>query len=170
MSFRFAIALAGAMALVLAGCAQDGAAPAPGGAAEEGAIVFERVGVVDGDTLRASGRSFRLHGIDAPERDQTCGSGGGTWACGAEARARLQALVGNGAVSCTPQDIDRYGRIVARCHAGGADIGAEMVAGGLALAYRQYSRRYVPQEEAARAAGLGMWSGSFIAPWDWRRP
>lgn len=39
-----------------------------------------------------------------------------------------------------------------------------MVEEGHALAYRQYSKDYVPQEEAARAAKSGIWSGSFTPP------
>lgn len=26
----------------------------------------------------------------------------------------------------------------------------------------------MPQEEAAKAAKLGLWAGSFMMPWDWR--
>src|SRR5262249_52155249 len=37
-----------------------------------------------------------------------------------------------------------------------------------ALAFVRYSIAYVPDEETARAALRGMWSGAFIAPWDWR--
>ncbi len=40
---------------------------------------------------------------------------------------------------------------------------------GLALAYRKYSKRYVPEEDEAKAAKRGLWAGEFAAPWDWRR-
>ena len=33
---------------------------------------------------------------------------------------------------------------------------------------RQYGTEYVSGEEAAHAAGRGLWSGSFQAPADWR--
>ncbi|MFZ2082324.1 MAG: thermonuclease family protein, partial [Xanthobacteraceae bacterium] len=39
---------------------------------------------------------------------------------------------------------------------------------GWALAFVQYSKTYVPDEAAAREARRGIWSGAFIAPWDWR--
>jgi hypothetical protein len=39
---------------------------------------------------------------------------------------------------------------------------------GLALAFIRYSRAYVAEEEQAWNAKLGLWSGAFIAPWDWR--
>ena len=40
---------------------------------------------------------------------------------------------------------------------------------GLALAYRQYSPTYGADEDSAKTAKLGMWSGAFTAPWAWRR-
>ena len=43
-----------------------------------------------------------------------------------------------------------------------------MVSQGHALAYRRYSLKYIEEEEAARAAGRGLWAGEFVAPWDWR--
>jgi endonuclease YncB( thermonuclease family) len=43
-----------------------------------------------------------------------------------------------------------------------------MVAQGEALAFRRYSTRYVPDEEKARAARLGLWAGDFQPPWDYR--
>ncbi|MDA0231663.1 MAG: thermonuclease family protein [Proteobacteria bacterium] len=46
-------------------------------------------------------------------------------------------------VTCEKRDVDRYGRVVALCHAGGTDIGKAMVYYGLALAYRRYSSDYV---------------------------
>ncbi|MEE8445227.1 MAG: hypothetical protein V3S44_07735 [Alphaproteobacteria bacterium] len=34
--------------------------------------------VIDGDTIVIAGERIRLHGIDAPERDQVCHLGDGT--------------------------------------------------------------------------------------------
>ena len=39
----------------------------------------------------------------------------------------------------------------------------------MTLAYRKYSKRYVPEENNARAAKRGMWAGEFVAPWAWRK-
>lgn len=44
-----------------------------------------------------------------------------------------------------------------------------MVRSGMALAYRYYSDRYVPDEAEARAGRLGIWAGEFMSPWEWRR-
>jgi|TARA_B100001964_G_scaffold50036_1_gene56321 endonuclease YncB( thermonuclease family) len=52
---------------------------------------------------------------------------------------------------------------------GRQDLGRWLGRNGWAVAYRRYSRDYVGAEAAARAAGLGLWSGSFVMPWDWRR-
>jgi endonuclease YncB( thermonuclease family) len=44
-----------------------------------------------------------------------------------------------------------------------------MVRNGHALAFLRYSKAYRFQEAEAKATGAGMWTGSFEAPWDWRR-
>lgn len=126
--------------------------------------------VTDGDTIRIGSERIRLHGIDAPERDQACFDGTGRpWRCGRHASRELQTLIGGQSVSCHQEDVDRYGRIVARCLAGGRDMAEQLVLQGLALAYRRYSRTYVTAEHQARLAGRGMWAGDFDPPWDWRR-
>lgn len=43
-----------------------------------------------------------------------------------------------------------------------------MVREGFALAFVKYSTAYVDDEAEARKAQRGLWSGAFIAPWDWR--
>jgi endonuclease YncB( thermonuclease family) len=45
-------------------------------------------------------------------------------------------------VSCAQRDKDRYGRIVAVCHASAVNLNAVMVQSGLALAYRKYCDNY----------------------------
>lgn len=135
---------------------------------------FVGVRAVDGDTLSArhDGKSqrIRLAGIDAPELRQTCRDANGRdWSCGAAARLRLAALVAQGAVACTPQGEDRYGRLLAVCSAGGiADLGGELVRGGYAVNYDRYTSAYAALESEARAARRGVWQGSFDNPEDWR--
>lgn len=126
--------------------------------------------VVDGDTLRVGSTKIRLFGIDAPESHQQCPDrNGGDWACGTVATKRLEALVANRVVRCEPESIDRYGRTVASCSVDGRDVGAIIVADGLARAYARYSDRYLAGEAEARAAGRGLWQADAQAPWDWRR-
>lgn len=125
--------------------------------------------VIDGDTLEINGERIRLHGVDAFERDQTCGAGASTWYCGLAGTDALTRRLDGRTVSCEPLDTDRYGRTVARCRTGGEDIGAWMVERGMALAYRQYSLDYVEAEDRARTARLGVWrNAAFTAPQDWR--
>lgn len=125
--------------------------------------------VVDGDTLEIGAQRIRLHGIDAPERRQTCAVRGKPWDCGAEATRALAARIADRHVECESTDTDRYGRTVAVCRSGGADLNAWMVAEGWALAYRRYATDYVDHELAAQNAQRGIWRGEFVAPWEWRR-
>ena len=80
----------------------------------------------------------------------------------------LQALTSVTTISCEQTDIDRYGRIVARCFAGGGDVGRSLVLDGWAIAYREFSLEYEHAEETARRDRRGMWAGEFIAPSLWR--
>jgi endonuclease YncB( thermonuclease family) len=126
--------------------------------------------VIDADTIEIHGERIRLHGIDAPESSQTClDLAGREWRCGQAAALALQDLIGRRTVTCDERDVDRYARIVGRCLVGEVDINEWLVAQGLALAYRRYSLDYVAAEDEARAAGRGMWAGTFDPPWEWRR-
>jgi len=125
--------------------------------------------VIDGDTIEIHGTRVRLHGIDAPESDQLCIVQEREVRCGQQAATALFERIGRGTVSCEPKDRDRYGRIVAVCRVRGEDLNASMVTDGWAMAYREYSPDYIPQEEVASAAKVGIWAGLFVAPWDWRR-
>ncbi len=125
--------------------------------------------IVDGDTIAIGATKIRLGGIDAPESDQVClDAKANRWTCGIEARDRLAEHIGTRTIDCTPSGSDTYGRTLAACNVGGENLNAWMVRQGLALAFIRYSKAYVPDEEAARAARRGLWSGAFIAPWDWR--
>lgn len=146
---------------------QRAAASAPAPTAASGLDGPARV--IDGDTLEINGERVRLYGVDAFERDQTCGAGASTWYCGLAGADALTRRLDGRTLACEPMDTDRYGRIVARCRTGGEDIGAWMVERGMALAYREYSLDYVEAEDRARAARLGVWrTTTFTAPQDWR--
>lgn len=129
------------------------------------------VRIGDGDSIDIGRTRIRLHGIDAVELAQRCkDAAGGDYACGEEAQKMLEALVLNKAVRCGEQHgVDQYGRIAAVCTADGLDLNAAMVDSGFAVAYRQHSLAYVPNEDRAKAAKKGAWAGSFEMPWDWRR-
>ncbi len=140
--------------------------------AESAEAISGKPRVVDGDSLDFGAVQVRLHGVDAPEAKQTCLRAAREWSCGLEATAALSALIENHWIDCNERDRDLYGRIVAVCTIGGpkgVEINREMVARGWAVAYRRYSMDYVAEESTARSAGLGIWSGDFISPEDWRR-
>ena len=126
--------------------------------------------VIDGDTIDIHGQRFRLFGVDAPESKQLCNDAAGQpYRCGQVAANTLSNLIGRQTVTCEKKDIDRYKRIVAVCSVNGQDVGAYLVAKGLAVAYVHYSTAYVPAEVAARSDGRGLWAGTFEMPWDWRK-
>ena len=118
----------------------------------------------DGDSLTIGPTRVRLFGVDAPEFDQVCKRGNAQWACGQEAASRLAKLVTGREVRCLPVSEDQYGRMLARCSVGGVDVNRTMVSTGYAVAYRQYSTDYVRDEEKAKLARLGLWSGTFVVP------
>lgn len=125
--------------------------------------------VRDGDTIEIRGEPIRLYGIDAPESSQLCRADGEDWRCGQRAALALADRIGRRPVTCEKRDRDQYGRDVSVCSSGGVDLNAWMVAQGWAIAYGDYSTAYVPQEEAAREAGIGIWRGECVPPWEWRR-
>lgn len=104
--------------------------------------------VVDGDTLRFGSQSVRLHGVDAEERHEPNGPA---------ATAGLRRIVaGTAHVRCFPTGETTHKRVVAICYtAEGYDIGALLVAHGLALDCTRYSEaRYRYMEPAGARARL----------------
>lgn len=126
--------------------------------------------VIDGDTLDLSGQRIRLNGVDAPEATQTCDRQGQPYRCGEAATKALANLVQDTLVRCDSTGTDRYRRILARCRTvpGDISLGAWLVRNGYAVAYHQYSYEFIPEELVARAAGRGLWAGTFQMPWDYR--
>lgn len=128
--------------------------------------------VVDGDTLEILGERVRMEGIDTPESSQLCMKPDGSrWRCGQKAAMALDQMIGNANVRCESTTRGRYGRLIATCflHRSGKNLNQQMIQNGWAMAYRQYSTRYAPEENEARAAGRNIWSGPFVPPWDWRK-
>lgn len=126
--------------------------------------------IIDGDTIKLMGEVHRLHGIDAPERAQTCrNASGASWPCGKKATAALRAHIAGRKVTCFSQTRGRYGRWISVCYVGNRDLNAWMVRHGWALAYRTYSNDYVAQERIAKSNRRGVWSGKFTPQWTWRK-
>ncbi len=125
-----------------------------------------RAQVTDGDTIRIGETRIRIKGIDAPEMEQTCSRARGSYRCGEVARRALIDMVSGENVQCRAAGRDRYQRILARCTVKGRDIGARMVEEGWAVSY---GRDYDLQEMQAQSRRMGLWSGEFERPQNWRR-
>ena len=125
--------------------------------------------VIDGDTLAAGPRRIRLHGIDAPELEQRCQNGREPVDCGSVAAEELRSLVSGTRVTCKIAERDRYKREIGTCFRDdGMNINERMVESGWAIAYRRYSHAYDKAEAYARSRRLGLWSGTFEPPEEWR--
>lgn len=92
--------------------------------------------VIDGDTLilRRQKRRIRLWGVDAPEDGERGFH---------EARNRLAAISEGQRITYQQEDVDRYGRIVARVFLrDGREINRMMIESGTAHEYRRYSKGF----------------------------
>lgn len=121
--------------------------------------------VTEGDTIKLNGTTWRIWGIDAPETHQLCRD---DWPGGIEARRLLETMVVGKRIECEFRGKDRYGRSIGLCRADGRDLGAEMVAAGMAWAFTRYSSDYVEQERAAIAERVGVHAHDCEKAWDWR--
>lgn len=109
-----------ALVVVLCACAGPAAdQPAP----PRADVVSGTARVVDGDTLVIGRERIRIKRINAPEMNTEAGR---------RAKAVMQALVGDGVVTCTGAVRDAYARRLADCAVGGRDLGAAMIAEGAA--------------------------------------
>ena len=143
--------------------------------------ICETTKVADGDTITVNcdGEKLKIRfcGIDAPEGSQELGS---------ESKALLSKLVEGKQVFIRPIEKDRYGRTVAEVEVKGDRKGnngeyevllvnSEMVRAGLAYHYKQYSSNCIHKEAIASAEDfakdkkLGVWSGNYEKPWDYRK-
>lgn len=149
---------------------QTGAVPAPSRpAALDGP--WRVTSVVDGDTIRAvpagggPAIAIRLLGLDAPETKDPRKE---TQCFGAEASANLRQVLTGRTVDLEhgPERVDRYGRTLAYVWSGAQLVNLDLVNGGYA---REYTYDRTPTahtaalraaEQAARAAGRGLWAPS----------
>jgi endonuclease YncB( thermonuclease family) len=131
----------------------------------QAADVVGTVRVIDGDTFDVGGTRVRLHGIDAPERDQPCTSSQGeVWSCGQWVSDEVRARYQNAQAQCIPVTSDRYGRTVAKCFVNGTDVGRSLVQEGLAFAYRKYALDYDLDEKGAAIRNLCLHASTVEAP------
>lgn len=127
------------------------------------------IGVSDGDTFKGLTQdsieiSFRVHGIDAPERKQDFSI---------KSKEKLSNLIFGKRVGIKVHTKrDRYGRPVVYVFTpDGLDVGAEMLKAGMAWHYKKYdiSDSYSQLELEAQRNKVGLWSvANPIPPWDYR--
>lgn len=125
------------------------------------------IAVLDGDTIEVLPPTLqpvrvRLANIDAPEKRQPFG---------ARAKQHLATLVYQRQVDILSDSTDRYGRTIGMVRLQGADVNREMIAAGMAWAYRAYLRdqSLLAIEAAARQQQKGLWQDPApIPPWDYR--
>jgi len=141
-------------------------------------FIIGKAKVIDGDTIKINNKKIRLHGIDAPEIKQLCKrvfltiyifSFQEKYKCGEISKKRLKKFVGNSAIKCKVEGTDRYKRILGTCYKKKININSKMVKNGHALAYKQYSEKYLYVERQAEKDKLGLWIGKFDYPWEWRK-
>lgn len=123
---------------------------------------------VDGDTLDFSGTRVRLLGIDAPEAKQSCKRGEQSWSCGTDARDTMAGLIAGQTVECHASETDVYGRLLATCYRDELDLGLAMIESGMAVTRDNSPERYVAAEALRKTHRVGIWSGTFQAPAEWR--
>ncbi|MBD8907213.1 thermonuclease family protein [Methylorubrum zatmanii] len=148
------------------------AASAPAGparAADAIRTVSGAATVIDGATLAIGGQRLRLHGIDAPDLDQTCFDARERgYACGRVAAEALAARIAGGTVACEARATMADGTATALCRLGADDLAAWMVGNGYAVADRG-SATYLAEDQRAWGRRLGLWAGVFELPGDRRR-
>ena len=133
------------------------------------------------DRLHIDNYKFRLEGIDAPEMRQQCKKEsfkisffiGFTfykdYSCGRVSKEKLITKIDTTEIKCISSSKDRYKRYIATCYKGKTNLNQWMVRNGFAIAYRRYSKKYVPDEVFAKENKLGLWQGKFMEPEKWRK-
>ncbi len=125
--------------------------------------------IVDGDTIVLNGEKIRFEGIDTPELKQTCLKDNEEVNCGMRAKMLLVKKIGNNIPMCIGKKKDFYKRTLAECFVNGESLSKFLVRRGYAFAYRKYSKKFIKDENFAKANKLGMWSMIFQYPWDFRK-
>ena len=134
--------------------------------------------IIDGDTIKIDSKKIRLHGIDAPEKKQTCKkpyltigffSFTKNYLCGQVSTDKLTKKINNQIIKCKIKNVDRYNRLIGECYKRNENLNSWLVSNGYAVAYRKYSKKYVSNEINAKENKIGIWQGKFEMPWNFRR-
>jgi endonuclease YncB( thermonuclease family) len=131
-------------------------------------VHYDDVSVIDGDSIQIGAGVYRLAGIDAPELGQACDESGHLSPCGLNAAYELRKVfeLEKRPISCFIQPADTVP--IATCMVDDRDISTLMLMGGYVTAMDDSSPYYAAAEHLARKARLGIWSGPFVPPREWR--
>lgn len=125
--------------------------------------------LIDGDTIVVQDQGMRLNGIDTPEPAQRClDDRNREYRCGKNASDALNRLIRGRPVICIGSVRDDYDRLIAECTVGDVSLNREMVRLGWAVAYEEYTDRYLPEAIEAQKANRGIWRGAFQRPNEFR--
>ncbi len=122
--------------------------------------------VITADSFELAGQIIRLYGIRGPDPGALCPIGDGTWPCGREARWAAGNRLGRHWVVCVERSQGSGAGVLAVCYLGGIggpELNSWLVEKGWAVSDPSVPQNYGANEEAARAAGLGLWRGGFDA-------
>ena len=141
-------------------------------------IISGKAKITDGDTIIINQSKIRLFGIDAPEKKQICKKNyfqflifnfKKNYKCGKLSALKLKNKIKDKEVKCFVNKKDKYKRYLGICYLGKEDISKWLAKNGYALAYKKYSKKYLPDEQYAKNNKLGLWDGTFLRPEEWRR-
>ncbi len=134
--------------------------------------------VTDGDTIKIDTFKIRLDGIDAPEKKQKCKrpylkiyilTFYEDYFCGQKSTEALIKKINNQKLYCIISDVDYFKRLIGECYKRKINLNSWLVSNGYAVAFRKYSKKYVPEEVLAKQQKKGIWQGKFQMPWDYRK-
>ena len=134
--------------------------------------------VTDGDTIKINTFKIRLDGIDAPEKKQKCKrpyleifmfTFYEDYSCGQKSTEALIKKINNQKFTCKISNVDYFKRLIGECYKRKINLNAWLVSNGHAVAFRKYSKKYVPDEILAKQEKKGIWQGKFEMPWDYRK-
>ena len=134
--------------------------------------------VTDGDTIKINTFKIRLDGIDAPEKKQKCKrpyleifmfTFYEDYSCGQKSTEALINKINNQKITCKISNVDYFKRLIGECYKRKINLNAWLVSNGHAVAFRKYSKKYVPDEILAKQEKKGIWQGKFEMPWDYRK-
>ncbi len=128
--------------------------------------------IVDGDTFKIDDKTIHLFGIDAPDIEQQCRIYQLEWPCGQRSIVTLERLIAQKPVRCElvdtgSQNDDKL--VHANCYNyENVNLNSAMIGSGMALPLLSQSQRYATAGRYAKIKRLGLWSGRFIPPAEWR--